>query len=139
MRVVIDTNVFVSAVFFGGVPGKILDMWRDGKIELLLTPGILAEYEDIVHRLHARYPAVDPEPIVSLVIRRGVFVADDELARPVSTDKDDDKFLAAAVAGRSKFVVSGDKHLLDVSGYEQVEVLQPAQFVDQYGSEQGKD
>lgn len=40
---------------FGGIPGKILDMWRDGEIELLLTPGILAEYEDIVHRRHARY------------------------------------------------------------------------------------
>lgn len=37
MRVVLDTNVFVSAVFFGGIPGKVLDLWRDGHIELL-TP-----------------------------------------------------------------------------------------------------
>ena len=135
MKVVVDTNVFVSAVLFGGIPGRILDMWRDGDIDLLLTPKILSEYEDIVHRLHVRYPRVDPEPIVSLVIRRGVFVADEELSQPVSIDLDDDKFLAAAIAGESKIVVSGDKHVRDVSGYRQVEVLTPAQFVRRYGSE----
>ena len=135
MRVVVDTNVFVSAVFFGGIPGRILDMWRDGRIDLLLTPEILAEYEEIVHRLHVRYPGVDPEPIVSLVIRRGVFVADEELSQPVSIDEDDDKFLAAAIASESGIIVSGDKHLRDVSGYRQVEVLTPAQFVQKYGSE----
>ncbi|MDX9980814.1 MAG: putative toxin-antitoxin system toxin component, PIN family [Lentisphaeria bacterium] len=51
MRVVLDTNVFISAVFFGGVPGKILDMWREGGIELLLSAEILAEYEDVARRL----------------------------------------------------------------------------------------
>ena len=135
MRVVVDTNVFVSGVFFGGIPGRILDMWRDGDIDLLLTPQILAEYGDIVHRLHARYPGVDPEPIVSLVIRRGVFVADEAFAQPVSVDQDDDKFLAAAVAGRSNIVVSGDRHLLQVSGHAGIDVLTPAQFIEKQGSE----
>ncbi len=51
MKVVLDTNVFVSAVFFGGTPGKVLDMWRDGKIELLLTADILAEYEEVIKKL----------------------------------------------------------------------------------------
>ena len=92
MRVVLDTNAFVSAVFFGGVPGKILNLWREGSIDLLLTAEILAEYEDVVHRLHRRYPNVDPEPIVGLVIRRGVFVEAGSLGQPVSADCEDDMF-----------------------------------------------
>ena len=43
MKVVLDTNVFVSGVFFGGLPHKILEAWRDGKIQLLLSPAILEE------------------------------------------------------------------------------------------------
>ena len=135
MRVVVDTNVFVSAVFFGGVPGEVLNMWRNGSIDLLLSPEILAEYEDIVCRFHARYPNVDPEPVVSLVVRRAVFVQAGPLPRSVSVDQDDDKFLAAAVAGKAEIVISGDKHLLHVSGYRGVEVITAAQFVERYGSE----
>jgi putative PIN family toxin of toxin-antitoxin system len=44
MRVILDTNVFVSGVFFGGQPGKILTAWRNGKIRLFLSPEILEEY-----------------------------------------------------------------------------------------------
>ena len=44
MRVVLDTNVFVSGVFFGGPPHKILEAWRDGKIQLLLSPAILEDF-----------------------------------------------------------------------------------------------
>jgi len=99
MRVVIDTNVFVSAVFFGGIPGKVLKLWRDDRIEHILTAEVLAEYEDIVHRLRDLYPSVAPDPIVSLVVRRGTFVQPLPLAEGVCADHDDDKFLAAALGG----------------------------------------
>lgn len=60
MNVVVDTNVFVSAVFFGGVPGRILDFWKRGQMDLLMSEQILSEYVDVLRRLAARYPRVDP-------------------------------------------------------------------------------
>jgi len=135
VRVVVDTNVFVSAVFFGGVPGQLLDMWRDGGLDLLLSAEILAEYEDVSKRLRERYPSVNPDPVISLVVRRGVFVKAVPLAQPVCADPDDDKFLAAALAGAARTVVSGDKHLLTISGYRQIEVLSPTEFIGRCGSE----
>ncbi len=135
MKVVCDTNVFVSAIFFGGTPGKLLDMWRDGAIELLLTTEILAEYEDVVGRLAKRYPSIDPATIIHLVVRRGTFVQPAPLEEGVCDDPDDDKFLAAALAGGARMIVSGDMHLLSVSGYREVEVLTPAQFVRRHGRE----
>lgn len=135
MRVVVDTNVFISAVFFGGTPGRLLDMWRNGSLELVLTPEILAEYEDVVHRLRDRYPGVDPDPIVHLVVRRGTFVQPAPMAGGVCADRDDDKFLAAALGGRTRMVVSGDAHLLGVSGYREIEILTPSTFLKRYGGE----
>ncbi len=135
MRVIVDTNVFVSAVYFGGIPGQILDFWRDGQVELVLTAEILAEYEDVVRRLRKRYPGIDPDPIVSLAIRRGRFVQPLVIGEPVCVDRDDDKFLAAALGGGGKIIVSGDNHLLAVTGYRGIQVLTPADFVKGYRSE----
>lgn len=136
MRVVLDTNVFVSAVFFGGIPGQLLGLWRDGELALLLTAGILTEYEAALHRLQRRYPGVDPEPIVGLLVRQGEFVEPVAQKAAICADPDDDKFLLAAVAGGCPLVISGDRHLLDASGWEGIEVLTPALFMRRYRSEQ---
>ena len=58
MQVVVDTNVLISAVFFGGKPGQILEAWQQKKIELVISTEILAEYVDVLHRLSAKYPKV---------------------------------------------------------------------------------
>jgi predicted nucleic acid-binding protein len=111
-------------------------MWRDGRMELLLTAEILAEYEDVVHRLRDRYPCVDPDPIIHLVVRRGTYVQPALLGEEVCADRDDDKFIAAALGGAGRVVVSGDAHLRAVSGYRQVIVLTPAEFLREYGDAQ---
>ena len=54
MKVILDTNVVISAVYFGGAPLKILKAWRDGLIELVVTDDILAEYDEIANRLHVK-------------------------------------------------------------------------------------
>lgn len=62
MRIVLDTNVFVSAVFFGGVPGRILDAWRHDKVQLVLSAEVLDEYQRVGRILAEHYPGVDLEP-----------------------------------------------------------------------------
>jgi uncharacterized protein len=136
VKVVLDTNVFVSAVFFGGVPGRILSLWRDGQIDLLLAADILMEYEEILYRLHHRYPGVDPTPIIGLLVRRGVFVEPVAEGEPICADRDDDKFLLAAAAGACPIVISGDRHVLDANGWQGIEVLTPALFMRRCRSEQ---
>lgn len=122
-------------VFFGGAPGRVLDLWKSGEVELLVTEDVFAEYVDVLRRLTARYPNVDPDPIVGLVAEKGLFVQPAVLPESVSVDPDDDKFIAAAIGGRGKVIVSGDKHLLDVSGHRGVRVLKPADFASEVGSQ----
>ena len=67
MKVVIDTNVFVSGVFFGGPPGEVLAAWRDERIEFVVSREIIEEYVRVGERLSARFPGADLEPALQLV------------------------------------------------------------------------
>jgi putative PIN family toxin of toxin-antitoxin system len=132
VRAILDTNVFVSGLFFTGPPHRILRAWRDGRVHLVLSPEILEEYRRVADELAADHPGVDLDPVLDLVVRHGEIVAATPLPEPVCTDPDDDRFLACAVASRTSVVVSGDRHLLAVTGWRGVSVLRPRDFVERH-------
>lgn len=132
MKVVLDTNVFVSGVFFSGPPYQILQAWKDGKIQMVVSPEILDEYRRVGEVLAEEHPAISLEPVLAYVIQNAVAFSDIPLPEKVCEDPDDDKFLACALASGSNLVVSGDRHLLKVSGYQNIEVLKPRYFLDKY-------
>lgn len=132
MKVVLDTNVFVSGVFFGGPPFLILQAWMNGKIKLVISPEILDEYRRVGEILSEEYPAIDLKPILEFVIQNAdVFIAP-LLSEPVCEDPDDDKFIACALVSASRVIISGDKHLLNVTGFQDIEMLKPRDFLDKY-------
>jgi putative PIN family toxin of toxin-antitoxin system len=134
VRIVVDTNVVMSGVFFGGVPGRILDAWAEGRLELVLSPDILQEYRRVGAELAARYPERSGAlaPALTLIAMNAILVDAAPLPAPVSIDPDDDKFLAAANAADVPVIISGDRDLLDVSGWRNVMVLSPRQFADRH-------
>ncbi len=132
MRIVLDTNVFVSGVFFGGVPGRLLEAWRDGLIRVVLSAEILDEYQRVGQELGTQYIGVTLEPLLGLLAVAAEFVEAPALGEPVSCDRDDDKFLACAVAAGVTVIVSGDRDLLEQSGWRNIRVLRPRQFADEF-------
>lgn len=130
MKVVVDTNVFISGVFFGGPPGDVLAAWRERRIELVVSHDIIEEYVRVTERLSARFPRVDAGPALRLVAAFATSVWAAPLPEPVCVDSDDDKFLACAVAAGARYVVSGDRALLATSPYRDVIVIRPRDFVD---------
>ena len=132
MRIILDTNVFVSGVFFSGPPYQILKAWQDGQFELVVSPEILEEYQRVGKALAHKFPSVNLQPLLDFVMIKGEIVLSQGLSEPVSDDPDDDKFLACALACKSKVIVSGDKHLLNVSGFRGIKIVKPRQFVDEY-------
>ena len=135
LKVVMDTNVFVSGVFFSGPPYQIIKAWQSGEFELVVSEEILDEYRRVGEVLAEARPNIDLNPILNFVIAHAKVYKPVKLKEPVCKDPDDDKFFACALAGGSKVIVSGDKHLLKVSGYQGVEVLKPREFVDMYLAE----
>ena len=96
MRIVLDTNVFISGVFFGGLPFQILKAWQDGKVNLVLSIEILEEYQRVGRTLAKKFPGVDLDPILDLLAVSAELVSAPDLPEPVCEDPEDDKFLACA-------------------------------------------
>lgn len=132
LKVVMDTNVFVSGVFFSGPPYQILKAWQSGEFELVVSQDILDEYQRVGEILAKERPKIDLNPILTFILEHAKVYISAELKESVCEDPDDDKFLACALASGSRVIISGDKHLLKISGYEGIEVLKPREFVDRY-------
>ena len=116
MRVVLDTNVLISGIFFKGPPYQILKAWEQKKFELAISPKILEEYERVGKELGKKFPKIDLQPLLNFITIRSVIVSDQELSEPVSKDPDAEKFIACALFSKSKMIISGDQDLLKVSG-----------------------
>jgi putative PIN family toxin of toxin-antitoxin system len=132
VKVVLDTNVFSSGVFFTGPPYQILKAWRDSRIQIVVSPPIFEEYQCVGETLASQFPEVDLQPIFDLLTLHAEVVPSDTLPEPVCRDPDDDKFLACALTSGVRYIISGDKHLLKASGYKGLEVVSPRRFVDDY-------
>jgi len=132
MRIVLDTNVLMSGIFFGGPPHRILQAWRDDRVQLATCLEILAEYRQVALRLSQRYKGVDISSLLDLIAVHSHLVQAAPLPSPICSDPNDDIFLACALAARTWIVVSGDRHLLAVSGWAGLQVLRPKTFTDQF-------
>ena len=132
IRVVIDTNVFVSS-FFGGNPRKIIDLWKNGSIVLCLSQEIIEEYLAVLNRL-----GLDNTKEISSLTRlfaegyNSIFTAKTSKLEVVKEDVEDNKFLECAVALNSKIIVSGDKHLTSIRKYIDIVIMSPREFIDRH-------
>lgn len=132
MKIVLDTNVFISAIFFSGPPSQILKAWKESKLQIILSEEILEEYQRVGGELSTKYPSIDIEPIIEFLTIFGELVETKDISESICEDPDDNKFVECAIASQSKLIVSGDKHLLRISGYQNIEVLKPRDFINIY-------
>jgi putative PIN family toxin of toxin-antitoxin system len=132
VKVVLDTNVIISGIFFSGPPHQILKAWRNKKFQIVISLEILDEYYRVGEELAAQFPEVDLDPILEFVNTKAEIVEAAKLNEAVCDDPDDDKFFACAIAAGVNLIISGDKHLLKMSGYQRIDVVRPRQFVDNY-------
>lgn len=132
MKVVIDTNVFVSS-FFGGNPKQIIDLWRNEEITLCLSHAILDEYIDVLGRIGMKNKA-ELEELLSLFSGgfNILFTTKTPKIYIVKNDPDDDKFIECAAALKADVVITGDKEVLAVKGYMSIRILTPQQFLADY-------
>jgi putative PIN family toxin of toxin-antitoxin system len=131
IRAVIDTNVVVSALLFGGVPGELIPLWKSGKIKPLASSDIIDEYirvltypkfklsEDEINYL--LYFEILPFFEIIAIKQKG--------QRIIAADPSDDKFIHCADSGNAKIILSGDQHLLSLKHYKNINIISPEQFL----------
>lgn len=128
MKIVVDTNVIASAIFFGGNPYQLLRHITEDKVDVVASKEIVDEYEEIVLRLIQKYPSIRTKiPIHDLVAKFEIIRVTSDIH--VSRDPDDDKFLSCAVDGKCVYIVSGDSDLLSIGNYGDIEILTVTDFL----------
>ena len=115
MRVVIDTNVFVSALLSPqGIPAQIFHYWELNYFDLLVSQESLDELAQFVR----------------LFREKSILVTRQETIRAIAADVSDNLYLEIGLAGRAYYIVSGDQHLLQIKEYRGIPIITPTEFLD---------
>jgi putative PIN family toxin of toxin-antitoxin system len=132
IKVVLDTNVFVSS-FFGGNPRKVVNLWKTGEVILCLSRPIIDEYIEVLRRLGLQDEKELGE-LLSLFARgfHAVFAVKTPELYVVEDDPDDNKFIECAVALKADFIISGDKALTAIQDYMGIRIVKPKEFITTY-------
>ncbi len=136
MKIVLDNNVFISGIFWKGFPNQIIKLAEERKIEIIITQEIIDELFGVLKRKKFRPLFLEAkiehnevfEKILELVT---TYSATDKI-EIIKEDPDDNKFLSCAMAGGASFIVSGDKHLLNLKSFQGIPILTPRQFIDRF-------
>ena len=129
-KIVIDTNVIVSALLFGGKPGELIPLWENGRFEPIVSREIIDEYVRVL--AYPKFELTEKE-IRYLVYQQLLpyFHVVKTYTGQVIVQKDPsvDKFIRCALAGNAKVIVSGNIHLLSLKVYQDILILSPAQIL----------
>jgi putative PIN family toxin of toxin-antitoxin system len=135
--VVIDTNVIVSALLFGGKPGKLIQLWKAGQIQPLISKEITEEYLRVL-----AYPKFNlSENDIGFLLNheilpyfKAVKIKPGRWKTAIEDDPSDDMFIRCAVSGICKIIISGDRHLLDLKTYGKIRILAVSLFFKELAS-----
>jgi putative PIN family toxin of toxin-antitoxin system len=130
IRVVIDTNVVVSALLFEGVSSELSPLWKNGQIKPLVSKRIIGEY--IAVFAYPKFKLTEEE--ISYLLYKEILpfvdvIIPESAPDIVLDDPSDDKFIHCAVSGDAKYIVSGDRHLLSLGHYGGVQILSPSKLI----------
>ena len=127
MRAVLDTNVLISSVISTGVPHEIVIKGFSSEYQIVVSVATLTEFRNTLLKYPEKFQMDegDVQQEVETIRYFAEFVDPDEEITAVDDDPDDDKFLEAAVAGNVDYIVSGDRHLLELDSFQGIDIVEP--------------
>jgi putative PIN family toxin of toxin-antitoxin system len=128
-KVVIDTNVFISAFGWRGIPWSIVDLVRHGSIINHTSADMLEELRRVVSYPKLKFSTQLQADIIEFVLANSALVIPDFVSNVDIADPDDIKVVSCAVAAGACCIISGDPHLLDLGSYQKISILNPATFI----------
>ena len=133
IKVVIDTNVIISAILFGGIPAELMSLWKNGRIKPLASKEIIDEYIKVL-----TYPKFElTEAEINYILYNEILPYFDiveikDTPVIIKVDPSDDKFIHCAKTGKAKTIITGDQHLLNLKTYQKIKILTPTEFLKNF-------
>ncbi len=128
-RIVFDTNVYLSALFWKGIPFQLFQKSLRGEISSYTSRPILKEVEE---KLLGKF-AVPPDragEFLEIIVFNSAVVNPKRHLKVVKADSSDNKIIECAIAAKASYIISGDKHLLDIGRYRNIKIVSPKEFYE---------
>ena len=132
-RVVLDTNVMISALFWKGYPRVIYDLIHDKKLDMLLSNDMEKEFIRVLGYSKFGLSSKEIFPFIKDLRNYAEFVETKSKVSIITADSTDNIFLECAVDGKADYIISGDKHLLDLDVYGSIQIIKPKDFLIREG------
>lgn len=131
VKVVLDTNIFISGIFWdGNYCSQIIDKWRNNKVVLASSLDIIQELVRTLHDFRIKMPDEMIEEWQNTIVENSIIVIPTEKFRIVKEDPSDDKFIEAAVEGKADYIITQDKHLLKLKEFRGIKIVKPEELLE---------
>jgi putative PIN family toxin of toxin-antitoxin system len=128
-KVVLDTNIYLSAILFGKKPEKIINLAKTGKIQVLISEEILAEIAGILKRKFSWDDFLISDVIES-IREYTILITPSKIVNAIKLHEPDNRILECALEGKAGYIISGDKHhILPLKEYEGIKILSASEFL----------
>jgi len=128
-KIVIDTNVFISAILFRGPTSRLVSLWQKNAVSVLISSAVLKEYARALAYPKFKLTKTEIRGILEQELLAYVYPVKVKRSLHIITeDPSDNKFLELAVTGKADYILSGDKHLLGFKNFHGIKIITPAEF-----------
>ena len=128
MKIVLDTNVFISGIFWRGASNEVITNWMEGKFTLTTSLGAVSEIIKVLRDFKIKLSDDMIKEWVDLIIKNSIIVEPKEKIEAVKDDPKDNIFIETAVAGNVEYIVSQDNHLLKLKKFRGIKIITPEEF-----------
>lgn len=131
VRVVIDTNVFVSGLLKSdNPPSNVVDLFIEDKINLIISEEVFSKYIKVLLRPELKVKKDNIIRLISIFILKAEIIKVKTKLDIIERDPLDNKFLECALDGKVDYIITGDKHLLELKKYKKIKIVDPKTFID---------
>jgi len=129
MKIVLDSNIFVSSFYWAGNPRKIFDRVTNGFDELYITDEIIKEIISVMSREKFNTGIEEINEYIKIIESYSIKMLSQKIPQNVSRDKNDDKILQCGIDGNVEFIITGDNDLLVIKEYNKIKILKPGEYL----------
>ena len=128
MKVVLDTNIFISGIFWKGSSNRIITHWKEGKFTLITSLEAVSEIIKVLKDFKIKLSEDIIKEWIDLIVRNSIIVEPKEKIAIVKDDPKDNIFIETAVAGNVDYIISQDNHLLKLKEFRGIKIITPEEF-----------
>jgi putative PIN family toxin of toxin-antitoxin system len=130
MKVVLDSNIFISSFYWAGNPRKVFERVTNGLDELYITDGILKEISLVMADKKFDTSIDEIEEYIKIIESYSIKLSPHGIAEDISRDKDDNKILQCGFEGDVDFIITGDNDLLVLLKYRKIKIVKPKDYLE---------